>query len=379
MSNTPPPRLVSLDAYRGLIMFTLLCGGVFHSLKDHKYWHWLYEQNEHVAWAGCVYWDLIQPAFMFIVGVAMPFAFAVRSAKGDTWAKQFLHVLIRACKLILVGVVLDNFGAKEWSFGFIRVLQQIAIGYVLAFFVLGRSLGVQGVVAAVILIGYTVFWVVNPWNGPDGPWAMGGENVGKAFDRWVLSRFDEWVLPRFDQGVLDRPLQYRNYTGNYVGLNAIPATANMIFGVMAGQLILTRRASHRAALILASAGVVGILIGLACSPFVPLVKRIWTPSFAVFSAGWTTLLLAAFYWLIDVVGYKRWAFPLVVVGMNSIAAYVIGGVFGGWFRSLTQAWLTWPAEQLGSLGFPIFQKVLFAVAAWLVLFWLYRRRIFFKL
>ncbi len=361
-----PARLMSLDAYRGLVMCTLLLGGVFHSLKDHPTWHWLFVQNEHVAWAGCVYWDLIQPAFMFIVGAAMPFAFAVRSAKGDSWAKQFRHVLIRAGKLILVGVLLDNFGAKEWTFGFIRVLQQIAVGYVLAFFVLGRSLWVQGAVAAVILVGYTLFWVNNPWNGPDGPWAMGGENVGKVFDRWLLGR---------------------NYTGNYVGLNAIPSAATMIFGVMAGQWVLTGRREDRTALILAAAGVLGILAGAAIGmrvwegrdPVVPLVKRIWTPSFAVYSAGWTTLLLAGFYWLIDVIGFRRWAFPLVVVGMNSIAAYVIGGAFGGWFRSLSGVWVAWLAGPLGPVGFPIVQHVLFAAAAWGVLYWLYRRRVFFRL
>jgi predicted acyltransferase len=358
MPTPPPARLVSLDAYRGLVMFTLLLGGVFHSIKDHPTWHWLYVQNEHVEWAGCVYWDLIQPAFMFIVGAAMPFAFAVRAAKGDSWARQLLHVLIRAGKLILIGVLLDNFGAKEWSFGFIRVLQQIAVGYVLAFFVLGRGLWVQGIVAAAILIGYAVFWVHNPWNGPDGPWAMGGENVGRAFDRWMLGR---------------------NYTGQYVGLNAVPSAATMIFGVMAGQWVLTRPPVSRTALILAVAGVLGVLIGAAVSPAVPIVKRIWTPSFAVYSAGWATLLLAAFYWVIDVAGCRRWAFPLVVVGMNSIAAYVMTGAFGGWFRNLSGAWVGWLADPLGPVGFPIFQRVLFALAAWGALYWLYCRRIFFKL
>jgi heparan-alpha-glucosaminide N-acetyltransferase len=355
--NTPPARLVSLDAYRGVVMLTLLCGSVFHSLKGHPQWHWLYVQNEHVAWDGCTLWDLIQPAFMFIVGVAMPFAFAVRTAKGDTWAKQFLHVLLRACGLILVGVVLDNHGATTWSFGFIRVLQQIAVGYVLAFFVLGRPLWVQGVVAAVVLIGYTIFWMFNPWNGPDGPWAMGGENAGRAFDRWLIGR---------------------NYTGHYVGVNAIPATANMTFGVMAGQWLLTNKPTLRTAVTLGVVGVAGIVVGFALGPVVPLVKRIWTPSFAVYSAGWTTLFLAAFYWAIDVAGSKWWAFPFVVVGMNSIAAYVMTGLFGGWFRSLSGAWVGWLAEPLGPHLYPVVQRVLFATVAWLVLFWLYRRRLFFK-
>lgn len=354
----PPTRLVSLDAYRGVVMLSLLFGSVFGSLKNHPDWHWLYVQNEHVEWEGCSLWDLIQPAFMFIVGVAMPFAFAVRSAKGDSWGKQFLHVLIRAASLILVGVVLDNFGASAWSFGFIRVLQQIAFGYVLAFLVLGRPLWVQGIVAAVILVGYTLFWAFNPWNGPDGPWVMGGANVGNAFDKWMLGR---------------------NYTGHYVGLNAIPESANMIFGVMAGQAILHAKSPGRVALRLALVGLLGIVVGFALGPVMPLVKRIWTPSFAVYSAGWTTLFLAGFYWAIDVMGSKWWTYPLVVVGTNSIAAYVIGQLFGNWFRSLVGVWVNLLTPAIGSIGIAILHRVLFAVAAWLVLWWLYRRRIFFKL
>lgn len=364
MSTPPAPtRLASLDTYRGLVMLTLLFGSVFHPLKDHPAWHWLFLQNEHVEWEGCSLWDLIQPAFMFIVGVAMPFAFAGRSARGDSWGKQLRHVIVRAGGLILVGVVLDNFGATTWSFGFIRVLQQIAFGYVMAFFVLGRPLWVQGLAAAVILVGYTLFWMFNPWNGPDGPWEMGGENAGKVFDRWILGLW--WPG--------------RNYTGNYVGLNAIPAAANMIFGVMAGQWIATAHNPHRTAGLLALAGLAGIVLGFAASPFIPLVKRIWTPSFAVFSTGWTTLALAGFYWVIDVLGYKRWTFPLVVVGVNSIAAYVMTGVFGNWFRSLTGAWLGIASGLLGPIGLPIVSKLLFVTAAWLVLWWLYRPRIFFKL
>ncbi|MDO8942252.1 MAG: DUF5009 domain-containing protein, partial [Desulfobacterales bacterium] len=123
--TTPVPalatqRLQSLDAYRGLIMFTLLCGALFHSLKGHPLWNWLYLQNEHVAWAGCVYWDLIQPSFMFMVGVAMPFAFARRAALGDSRGKQFRHMLMRAFNLILIGILLDHFGRDKVQISFIR-------------------------------------------------------------------------------------------------------------------------------------------------------------------------------------------------------------------------------------------------------------------
>jgi len=350
-------RLQSLDAYRGLIMLTLLAGSIFHSLKGHPIWNWLYVQNEHVAWEGCVYWDLIQPSFMFMVGVAMPFALARRASLGDSWGRQFRHVLVRAFNLTLIGVLLDNFGAEKWSIGFIRVLQQIAIGYVFAFFVVGKGFRTQGLVAAAILVGYNLLWMFNPWNGPGGAWAKGNENIGSDFDLWMLGR---------------------NYSGYYVGMNAIPATATIIFGVMAGQLIMNRLPQRKTMLILLIAGVSGIAMGLAVSPWLPLIKRIWTPSFAVYAAGWTTLILLFFYWSIEVMGWKKWAFPLVVVGMNSIAAYVIGNAFGGWFRSASNAWIGWLKEPLGEAWFPVFQRFLFMCVAWSVLYWLYRRRVFFK-
>src|SRR6266446_204975 len=141
-------RLQSLDAYRGLIMITLLAGGIFHSLKGQPAWNWLYLQNEHVEWEGCTYWDLIQPSFMFMVGVAMQFALARRAALGDTWGGRFRHVLVRALRLILFGLLLYNFGAARLHIGFMRVLQQIAFGYLLAFFVVGTSLRTLGLVAA---------------------------------------------------------------------------------------------------------------------------------------------------------------------------------------------------------------------------------------
>ena len=357
MTPAPLPRLTSLDAFRGLIMLTLLCGGIFHTLAGHPVWHWLAVQNEHVAWEGTVYWDLIQPAFMFMVGVAMPFAFAARTARGEPWGRQARHAVRRAVTLVIIGVLLDHIGETRVQIGFIRVLQQIAIGYVAAFFVLGRSLATQATVAAAILVGYHLLWTFNPWNGPGGPWAMSGENIGTAFDRWLIGR---------------------TYSYHYVGLNAVPSTATIIFGVMAGQVILTGRDAARTARVLALAGLTGIAVGLALSPWFPIIKRIWTPSFAVYSAGWVTLMLAGFYWIIDVRGRRRWAFPLVVVGTNSIAAYVIANAFAGWFRTATAAWLGLLAPLLGPTWLPVLQHALFAGLAWYVLFWCYRRQLFFK-
>jgi predicted acyltransferase len=351
------PRLESLDAYRGLIMSTLLCGSIFGSLRGHPTLNWLYVQNEHVAWEGCVYWDLIQPSFMYMVGVAMPFALGRREALGATWSARFRHVLARALGLIVIGVLLDNFGAERWSLGFMRVLQQIAVGYFLAFFVVGKGYRIQALSAAALLAGYNLLWMFNPWNGPAGPWARGNENIGSALDLWMLGR---------------------HYSGYYVGLNAIPATATIIFGVMAGQLIMDRLPPRKTMLILLAAGLGGILAGYLVSTWLPLIKRIWTPSFTVYAAGWTTLMLLGFYGVIEVLDLRRWALPLVVVGRNSIAAYVLGNAFGGWFRSLSSAWIGWLKGPLGEIWFLVFQHIVIFTLAWFVLYWLWRRRIFFK-
>ncbi|HEX2750527.1 MAG TPA: hypothetical protein VHM91_21150, partial [Verrucomicrobiales bacterium] len=233
----------------------------------------------------------------------------------------------------------------------------IAIGYVLAFFVAEKSWRMQAVTAAGILIGWTLLWIFNPWNGPGGPWAMEGENIGRAFDRWMLGR---------------------NYTGYYVGLNAIPATATILFGVMAGGLIRKGLPHGRTLAILFCSGLGALALGLVVSPWLPLIKRLWTPSFAVYAGGWTTLILALFYWVIEVRGKRRWAFPLVVVGMNSIAAYVIGNAFGSWFKRLTGAWVNGLKAPMGEAWFPVFEHLLFAVFAWCVLYWFWKRRIFFK-
>src|SRR6187200_2776566 len=148
-TTTEHRRYLALDAYRGFIMLLLASEGFgFSMLKGDPTWGRVAGWFDHVPWEGLVFWDLIQPAFMFMVGVAMPFAFAARAARGDTWGSQARHALRRAAMLVLIGVLLDHVGADHVQIGFIRVLQQIAVGYLVAFLVLGRSLATQAVVVA---------------------------------------------------------------------------------------------------------------------------------------------------------------------------------------------------------------------------------------
>src|SRR6184192_4132173 len=137
MSPAPAPtdRVYSIDAYRGFVMLAMISAGLGTKelAKADPRWDWLAYQCEHPAWVGYSAWDLIQPSFMFIVGAAMPFAYAIRQAHGEPWGRQFGHALKRALLLVLIGVFLDSFGHDRVTVQFIRVLQQIAIGYVIAF------------------------------------------------------------------------------------------------------------------------------------------------------------------------------------------------------------------------------------------------------
>lgn len=378
-------RLLSLDACRGFIMALLICNGLgFASFKGHATWGWLAAQVDHVKWEGCVFWDIIQPSFMFMVGVAMPFAFARRQAAGDSWGRMFRHAVLRALNLCLVGMFLDCVTGNAFTVGFMRVLQQIAIGYLLAFLLLGRSYWTQGITAALILAGYTVVWMFYSGNDPAGPWVMGNKNIGSAFDLWLVGR---------------------NYNGFYVGLNAIPSTATILFGVMCGRLVGSELPRPRVMQLLLAGAVVGFVVGGLLSggatPMVPMVKRIWTASFTLWAAGWTILFLLAFYWLIEVRGWRRWPTFLVVVGMNSIFAYSMAQLFRGIFFDKGIAVFSKPLAALlldrphlaeaiakpGSYAWPeplglwgnVLQASLVLAAEWGVLCWLYRRKIFFKL
>jgi predicted acyltransferase len=316
---------------------------------------------------GCTPWDLIQPSFMFIVGAAMPFAFARRQGRGESWGRQFLHVVRRSLLLIAIGIFLDSYADQVLIVQLIRVLQQIAIGYFLAFFFLNRGPSVQALAAGLFLLGHTLAFYGYGWATHTAVW--GQHNVG-----WVL---DDWAHQIASLGGRF-PTMLPHPRGDYVQFNAISSTATILFGVVAGELLRTNWPGGRKVLILAAAGVAGIALGLALSPVVPVNKKIWTASFALFAGGCTSLFLAGFYWVIDVLEFRRWTFPFVVVGMNSIAIYVMAGTLGSNFKRIWQAFLGVPFTHMPPEAVPIVLAALVLLSNWLVCYWFYRRRIFFK-
>jgi predicted acyltransferase len=410
-TTSTPARLVSLDAYRGFIMLVMASGGFAFAevAKNHfpenPAWDFLASQFSHVAWTGCSFWDLIQPSFMFMVGVAMPYSHASRRAKGQSTARIGAHVLFRSFILIALGVFLSSNWSKQTDFTFVNVLTQIGLGYAFVYLLLGRGLVVQVVVALGILAGYWLLFFHDAMpllytNYPvlaDDP-----ERFTGLFEHWnkytnFATAFDQWFL-----GFFPHSSSYPFNKGGYQTLNFVPSMATMIFGLIAGEWLRGPKEPQQKFNCLFVAGAICLVSGLVLNYTVcPSVKRIWTPSWAIFSSGWTYWMLAAFYWVIDLYGYRRWAFPFVVVGMNSIAMYCMSQLMKSWVRQSLRTHLNygwdWTLSHITNdstremlqtdFGKNLFEGVYGPIVAsasvlgvlWLICLWMYRRGIFIRI
>ncbi len=391
-SRSDPPRLASLDAYRGFVMICLAANGfgiaaAAENFPDSALWRMLKFQFEHVPWVGCAFWDLIQPSFMFMVGVAVPFSMAKRTGDDAPTTGFWLHVWLRALILVLLGIFLSSNGSPQTNFTFVNVLTQIGLGYGFLVLLARTPWWSQLLAACGILIAYWAWFAFSPLPSAD----FNYQSVGLPAD-WPLltgfaahwqknvnpaASFDLWWLNLFP-----RPEPYVFNHGGYQTLNFVPSLATMLFGVLAGELIRATASHARIFAGLLSAGLVGLALGWGLDHFeiCPLVKRIWTPGWTLFSTGWTLLLLAGFYGVIDGLGLRAWAFPLRVAGMNSIALYVMGQLNRRWtLDSLRchfgEGWPTW----FGAEYQPIVESCAVLLAFWLFVYWLYRQRIFLKI
>jgi predicted acyltransferase len=386
-------RLVSLDAYRGFVMLLMISAGlnisrVATNFKDSALWQFLAYETDHAAWRGCTLWDLIQPSFMFIVGVALPYSIAARKARGDSFGRLFAHALWRSCALVLLGVFLASTGQRQTSWSFVIVLAQIGLAYPLLWLLAWTRPTTQWIALGVIVVGYWLLFALSPL--PDSSFDF--EKVGvpptwqffQGFEaHWqknanVAATFDQWFLNQFPA---DKPFVYN--AGGYLTLNFIPSLATMIVGLIAGQMLLRSDRTARAKVgWLLVAGIAALVVGglWDISGLGPMVKRIWTPSFAIFSAGWALLLLAAFYFVIDVKGCRRWAFPFVVAGMNSIALYCMSMLMKPFFRERLKLHLGRDIFNLfGPLYAPMVEMAAILLVLWLISFWMFRKRIFLRI
>ncbi|MGA3040721.1 MAG: DUF5009 domain-containing protein [Bryobacteraceae bacterium] len=360
---------------------------VAHAFPGNWFWAFLGYNQTHVEWAGCSLHDMIQPSFSFLVGVALPYSIASRLAKGGTFGKMWAHAIWRSFLLIALGIFLRSMYSSRTYFTFEDTLTQIGLGYPFLFLLGFRKPRWQWIALAVILTGYWLAWALYPVPGAGFDWQSVGvpanwphfysgfaahwnknANFGNAFDQWFLNLF-----PRAHPFVFN--------DGGYLTLSFIPTLGTMILGLVAGRW-LRASAPQIPMLRLLIAGVAGIAAGLLLhfTGICPVVKRIWTPSWTLFSGGVCFLFTAAFSWVIDMKGYRKWAFPLVVIGVNSIAAYMVAHLCERFMFSSFRIHLGPDAfRALGPGLEPLLLGSAVLLSYWLILYWMYRRKLFLKI
>jgi predicted acyltransferase len=403
----PFARLGSIDAYRGLVMLLMMAevlrlAAVSKALPDSSFWKFLAWHQTHVPWAGCTLHDLIQPGFSFLVGVSLPFSIASRRAKGHSTWRMVLHAGWRALVLVLLGVFLRSMSKTQTNWTFEDTLSQIGLGYV-PLFLLGmtrKRWHWAGLVA--VLVGYWLVFALHPLPPKDFEY----EAVGVPQDwpyhyqglaaHWNKNsnaawEFDTWLLNLFP-----RSAPFTHNAGGYATLSFIPTLGTMILGLIAGTRIRGDGTAWNKCGWLILAGGVCLTIGLIAheSGLCPCVKRIWTPSWVLYSGGWCFFFLAAFFGLIDGAGWTAWSFPLRVIGANSIVAYLIAhGADDFIIRTLhihldhfvrhIEPGGSQPNIFIPGPGWAPYEPLLAGLAAlavmWLFLYWLYRQRIFLRI
>jgi predicted acyltransferase len=384
--------MASVDAYRGLVMFLMLAEAlsscqVSATVADSRIWRLICHQQTHAAWVGCSLHDLIQPGFYFLVGIAVVLSLGSRQAIGQTPRVTARHTCVRSVLLVVLGMTMLAIHPRQWTWSFIDTLTQIGLAYPVLVVIAWRPKWQWYTGLIAILAGYWLLFALWPlpsqlgqsvvssdWLNAHGLTGFGAHwqknnNVAWKFDCWFLNLFP-------------RDTVHTGYETGLTTLNFIPSIGTMVFGLLAGDLLQSRRQSGeklrwlcvRGAMLIGSGWMLNVL-GVC-----PVVKALWTPSWVLFSGGCCMLFLAAFYAVVDVGGGRRLAFPLIVIGMNSIVAYSMSHFYPALaFNSLRILLGDRVFGALGNAYEPAVYGGAVLVMYWSILYLLYRCRIFVRI
>lgn len=414
-------------------------GTVAQQLPDSRLAAFLHDQFSHAQWSGAKLWDLVMPSFLFIAGVSLAFSRAARvhdaASRNDAlvpaalraavllvlglllmisvdrnidllwplmllmlglplgeWLRRALHrgpdfpaarverwltviVLVAACAWLAANSTRANWELND-------ILPQLALAYVFAFLIAGRELRVQVLIVAGILFAYWLLFALYPlppadldmasvgvapadevFRGFFAHWNK-GTNPAAHFDRWFLN-----LMPR------EQPFLYNDH--GYATLSFIPAAASVMLGVITGDLLRAARDARRVRNALLFAGAIALGVGMLLgATLVPIIKSIWTPSWVIFSSGWTLLFFGLLYHVIELRGRRSWAVPLVVAGLNPIVLYVFARYYRYWIAAVWDK-PTGGALLAGPWG-PVVEAAVMLVSLWLLAYVLYRARIFVR-
>ena len=364
-----PGRLLSLDLFRGLVMFLLVAEGAglydtwLHATEQGTLLHSLALQFHHHPWNGLRFWDLVQPYFMFIVGVAMWFSVKKRLGRGDTKRKVTLHIL-RRCLLLLafgVGLHIGYSGRLVWELW--NVLSQLSVTILIAYFIMRLPGRTQLLISLGLLLLSELLYRFTGIPGYDQPF-LKDHNFGSFMDMVLMGKINDG--------------------GGWVAINCIPTAAHTIWGVLAGKLMASDRTGLYKIRNLVVFGAAALITGYVLNALGadPIIKRICTASFVLASGGWALLTLAFFYWLVDIRGSRNWVIFFAIVGMNPIFIYLFMNTAGSqWLVGFTASFIADGMIRLGTgetLAMFINSLVVLALA-WGLCYWLYRHKIFIRI
>ncbi|MSU37434.1 MAG: DUF1624 domain-containing protein [Pedosphaera sp.] len=305
-------RYVALDAMRGFVMLVLCSAGFgLGYLNKNPNYRSLAQHFHHLDWECMVAWELIMPTFMFIVGASLPFALKRREWEGAGFAGKFRHVGLRALKLILLGQILTTLHKGRYGYEPYETLTQLGLSCFCAFLILELRPRWQPVAAALFLVANWLLYQLFP--GAAGPFSP-NDNIGVVIDQEVFN--------------LD-------HTGSWATLNFLGSSITVLFGSWTTLLLLSQRSQREKIGILVAAAAVSLALGLLLNPILPVIHKAWTISFTFWHTGCVLTGVTLFFWLFDCLGFHRAAFPLVVVGLNSIFIYLVHETLDGW----TSRWL----------------------------------------
>ncbi len=362
-----PQRLLSLDVMRGLIMI-LLAGescALYESMEHLELpgaLGLLVQQFFHHPWHGLHFWDLVQPAFMTMAGAALYISFYYKTLKGISWQQNFKHIAIRCFKLFICGTALHCVYAGRLVWELWNVLTQLSVTTIIAYLVIRKPVVFQIVFAVGLLLLTEVLYRCVLMPGFDQPFVT-GHNFGNWMDTVLMGKIN---------------------SDGWVAINIIPTAVHTIAGVLAGKLLISKNSASYKIKTLIMAAVLCLLVGFGLDMLniTPIIKRISTSSFVLASLGWVLAILALVYWVTDVRQWKKYAWFFVVVGMNSIFIYLF-------FETLGYQWLNGVVAIFvkGFVGFAgVNESILSVLAAittlfveWYLCYWLYKRKIYFKL
>ncbi len=363
MSSGTSTRIDSVDLFRGFTMFLLIgeFTGIYNLLWDSTNQGTLansfIEQFHHHPWNGLRFWDLVQPFFMFLVGVSLPFAVKTRTRRGHTQAEITKHVWIRSIKLFLFGWSLYCIGPGEITFHFQNVLTQIAITYPIAYFIMHWSAARQILFSIGLLLITELAFRLFPVEGFDQAFVAG-------------HNFGEWIEYKLDGKIPG---------GHWVSINAIPTAAHTIWGVLAGRILQLNPDKNKIVRYLI-VSLLMIFVGYVMNGFIPIIKRIATSSFVVVSGGYCILFMFLFYYLIDLKKYRFSLKFFEVISINSLFIYLFAHLDGGEFLERIVHPFTYLFQTNNqSQTIPILTSLTVWMLMWYMCHWMYKKQIFIKI